>query len=61
MMNILVAASLTGLVAIGESYLIIAGLVDLSAGSVAAFASVLTAVLLSKGVNLPITIIVVLA
>ena len=60
MMNILVAASLTGLVAIGESYLIIAGLVDLSAGSVAAFASVLTAVLLAKGVNLPITIIVVL-
>jgi ribose transport system permease protein len=49
MMNILIAASLTGLVAIGESYLIIAGLVDLSAGSVAAFASVLVAVLLSKG------------
>ena len=60
MMDILVAAS-TGLVAIGESYLIIAGLVDLSAGSVAAFASVLTAVLLSKGVNLTITIIIVLA
>jgi len=60
MIDILLAACLTGLVAIGESYLIIAGLVDLSAGSVAAFASVLTAVLLYKGVNLTITIIIVL-
>lgn len=59
-MNILIAASLTGLVAIGETYLIIAGMIDLSAGSVAAFASVLTAVLLSKGINLPITIILVI-
>ena len=37
MINILVAASLVGLVAIGETYLIIAGLNDLSPGSVAAF------------------------
>jgi ribose transport system permease protein len=60
MMNILIAASLTGLVAIGETYLIIAGMVDLSAGSVAAFASVLSAVLLSKGFNLFITVVVVI-
>jgi len=59
MMNILVAASLTGLVAIGESYLVIAGLVDLSAGSVAAFASVLAAVLLSSGVGFFLTIVIV--
>ena len=45
--NILVAASLTGLVAIGETYLIIAGLNDLSPGSVAAFSGVLAALFVS--------------
>lgn len=60
MMNILVAASLTGLVAIGESYLVIAGLVDLSAGSMAAFASVLAAVLLSSGFGFILTVIIVI-
>ncbi|QUI24492.1 ABC transporter permease [Vallitalea pronyensis] len=58
--NILVAASLIGLVAIGETYLVIAGLVDLSAGSVAAFASVLSAVLLINGVPFILTIILVM-
>lgn len=48
MINILVAASLVGLVAIGETYLIIAGLNDLSPGSVAAFSGVLAALLVSK-------------
>ena len=38
--NILVAASLIGLVAIGHTYLIIAGQNDLSPGSVAAFTGV---------------------
>ncbi len=37
LMNILIAAALVGLVAIGETYLIIAGLNDLAPGSVAAF------------------------
>jgi len=60
LINILVAASLIGLVAIGETNLIIAGLVDLSPGSVAAFASVLIAVLLSMGMNAFLAIIVVL-
>jgi ribose transport system permease protein len=58
MMNILTAASLTGLVAIGESFLVIAGLVDLSAGSVAAFASVLVAVLLAKGFGFGLSILI---
>jgi ribose transport system permease protein len=49
--NILVAESLAGLVAIGETYLVIAGLVDLSAGSVAAFSSVLAALLLQMNMN----------
>ena len=46
--NILVAASLIGLVAIGHTYLIIAGLNDLSAGSLAAFSGVVAALLVKN-------------
>lgn len=42
--NILVASSLVGMVAIGHTYLIIAGQNDLSPGSVAAFSGVLGSV-----------------
>ncbi len=49
LVNILVAASLVGLVAIGHTYLIIAGQNDLSPGSLAAFSGVLAALLVSKG------------
>ncbi|MBU2701907.1 ribose transport system permease protein [Sporomusaceae bacterium BoRhaA] len=60
LINVLVAASITGLVAIGESYLIIACLIDLSAGSVAAFASVFGAVLMQKGLGFfPMLLLVV--
>ncbi|MDD3415172.1 MAG: ABC transporter permease [Lachnospiraceae bacterium] len=48
--NILVAASLVGLVAIGHTYLIIAAQNDLSPGSLAAFSGVLAALLVSLGV-----------
>ncbi len=51
LINILVACSLMGFVAIGETKLIIANLIDLSAGSVAAFAGVFCAVLMQMGVN----------
>ncbi|MCT4509310.1 MAG: ABC transporter permease [Tepidibacter sp.] len=62
MVNILIAASLTGLVAIAETYLIIAGLIDLSTGSVAAFASVLAAVLIQKGMGfIPMLLVVIVA
>lgn len=50
--NILVATSLVGLVAIGHTYLIIAGQNDLSPGSVAAFSGVLAALLVGQGMNL---------
>ena len=50
LLNILTSASLTGLVAIGETYLIIAGLIDLSPGSIAAFSSVVAGLLLTMGV-----------
>ena len=48
--NILVAASLVGMVAIGHTYLIIAGQNDLSPGSLAAFSGTMAALLVSLGV-----------
>lgn len=47
--NILVAASLVGMVAIGHTYLIIAGQNDLSPGSLAAFSGTMAALLVSLG------------
>lgn len=59
--NLLVAASLVGLVAIGHTYLIIAGQNDLSPGSLAALAGVIAALLVGKGMNFPLAIIITLA
>jgi ribose transport system permease protein len=60
--NILIASAIVGLVAIGESFLLIAGHVDLSPGSVAAFSGVLVSLLLTKGLSmwlaLPIVVII---
>ena len=58
--NILVAASLIGLVAIGHTYLIIAGQNDLSPGSVAAFTGVLCATLVSMGLHFLVAVLVTL-
>lgn len=58
MMNLLVAASLVGMVAVGHTYLIIAGQNDLSPGSLAAFAGTLTALLLSWGIPFPLAILI---
>ena len=49
--NILTALSLMGFVAIAETYLIIGNQIDLSAGSIAAFSSVLAAYLVKSGFN----------
>jgi len=54
--NILIASSIIGLVTIGESYLLIAGQVDLSAGSVAAFSGVLVTLLLTHGITMWVAI-----
>lgn len=59
--NLLVAASLVGLVAIGHTYLIIAGQNDLSPGSLAALAGVVAALLVGKGLNFGLAIIITLA
>lgn len=56
--GILVAASLVGLVAIGDTYLIIAGMNDLSAGSLAAFSGVLAALLVRSGMSFYLALVV---
>ena len=60
MVNILIAASLVGLVAIGHTYLIIEGQNDLSPGALVAFLGVLSALLVSKGVSFFPTLLITL-
>ncbi len=59
--NVLIAASLVGLVAIGHTYLIIAGQNDLSPGSLAAFSGVLAATLVSMGLPFLLACIITIA
>ncbi len=61
MINILIAASLVGLVAIGHTYLIIAGQNDLSPGSLAAFSGVLAALLVGKGIPFGLAVLLTIA
>ena len=58
--NIFIAASSAGIVAIGQTYLMISGHMDLSAGAVAAFSGVLAATLIKLGVNPYVAIVIVL-
>lgn len=48
-LNLLQQSSITGVVAIGMTLVIILGGIDLSVGSVAAFAGMITAILISRG------------
>ena len=56
--NILVAGSLVGLVAIGHTYLIIAAQNDLSPGAVVAFSGVLAALLSAAGVPFGVVVLI---
>lgn len=58
---IMTSAVTMGLAAIGQSYLIIGGQIDLSSGAVAAFSGVLVAILLQQGWSVWLAIVVVLA
>ncbi len=58
--NLMVAASLVGLVAIGHTYLIIAGQNDLSPGSLAALAGVVVALLVNMGLGVTASIVLTL-
>ena len=60
MINLLVASSLVGMVAIGHTYLIIAKQNDLSPGSLAAFCGVLAAILLNRGFPIPVAMVITL-
>lgn len=55
--NLLIAASLVGLVAIGHTYLIIAGQNDLSPGSLAALCGVVAALLVGQGMPFGVSLI----
>lgn len=61
-LNILIASSVMGLVAVGESYLIIAGQIDLSPGAVSAFSGMMVAVLLKNSIapllSVPLSLLV---
>jgi ribose transport system permease protein len=57
LMNIFVACSLMGFVAIAETYLIIAGQIDMSAGALAAFAGVFVGNLLKANVS-PVLVVI---
>jgi ribose/xylose/arabinose/galactoside ABC-type transport system permease subunit len=62
LINVLIAASLTGIVAIGATYLIIGAMNDLSSGSIVAFSGVLAGILsaslgLGFAAVLPLTLI----
>lgn len=61
-LNILIASSVMGLVAVGESYLIIPGHIDLSPGAVSAFSGMVIAVLLKNSVapviSVPVALLV---
>lgn len=59
MSNILMAASTIGLLAIGETYLIIAGHIDLSSAHIASMFGVLTAILINANVPWPLAIVIV--
>jgi ribose transport system permease protein len=49
-LNILIGSSVMGLVAVGQTYLIIAGHIDLSPGAVSAFSGMVVAVLLKNSI-----------
>lgn len=58
--TILTGASLTGLICVGESMLLIGGLMDLSPGSTAAFSGVVAAILLRAGTPFPLVVVAVI-
>jgi len=57
-LNLLQQASIPGVVAIGMTLVIIIGGIDLSVGSVAAFAGMICSILLSKNVNFVVAILI---
>lgn len=59
-MNLLRQTSIIGVIAVGMTFVIISAGIDLSVGSVLAFASVICAILMNAGISIPLSIIVAL-
>jgi ribose/xylose/arabinose/galactoside ABC-type transport system permease subunit len=57
-MSILVATSLIAVVACGQTFVIITGGIDLSAGSVVALSGIVTGLVLHAGVPIPLSIVI---
>jgi len=57
LMNILVQSSLIAIIAVGQTFVILTGGIDLSVGSIVALSSVSTGLMLVSGVSIPISII----
>lgn len=57
LVNILQQSSITGIVAIGMTFVILVGGIDLSVGSVAALSGMIVAILLSKGYSIFVSIL----
>jgi len=60
LINVLTSASLTGLVCVGESMLLLGGMMDLSAGATAAFSGVAAGLLLNAGIPTSAAFLIVL-
>ena len=59
-LNIFYAASIIGLLTIGQTLLMIGGHLDLSSGAMAGLAGVLVAILLKSGIPWPAAVVIVL-
>jgi ribose/xylose/arabinose/galactoside ABC-type transport system permease subunit len=57
LLSILLATSLIGIVAVGETFVIVTGGIDLSPGSVVAFTGVATGLLLHAGLPVPVAVL----
>ncbi|HOO32401.1 MAG TPA: ABC transporter permease [Thermotogota bacterium] len=57
LMNILVQSSLIAIIAVGQTFVILTGGIDLSVGSIVALTSVSTGLMLTSGISIPLAII----
>lgn len=57
-LNILVQSSIVGIIAVGMTFVIITGGIDLSVGSILAFSAITGGMLLKQGMSIPIVILI---
>ncbi|ACQ51725.1 ribose ABC transporter permease [Clostridium botulinum] len=59
-LNILVQCSIVGIIAVGMTFVIITGGIDLSVGSMLAFSAIVSGMMLKNGASIPVVILVAL-